>query len=174
MGTFNSWDKSIGNVSQYPPVVTDMMYKDVYANPIAGAVLAALLGPRPKLRYLHGNTALKGVGRQDVHSDLFFDSPNYPFAIAANIMLVDATIENGTTEVWLGTARDTGIQDRREPNVPMIKTELLEERRKVRPPVQPFVPKGSIVLRDLRTWHAGVANGTDTPRMMLALVHFAS
>lgn len=56
----------------------------------------------------------------------------------------------------------------------MIKTELLEERRKVRPPVQPFVPKGSIVLRDLRTWHAGVANGTDTPRMMLALVHFAS
>lgn len=146
----------------------------MYANPIAGAILAAILGPRPQLRYLHGNTALKGVGRQEVHSDLNFDSPNYPFAVAANIMLVDATIENGTTEVWLGTARETGIHDRRDPEAGSIKEEALEARRKVRPPVQAPIPKGSIVLRDLRLWHAGVANGTDEPRMMLALVHFAS
>jgi ectoine hydroxylase-related dioxygenase (phytanoyl-CoA dioxygenase family) len=38
-----------------------------------------------------------------------------------------------------------------------------------RPPCQPVVPKGSLVIRDLRLWHAGVGNQTEIPRVMLAM-----
>jgi len=33
-----------------------------------------------------------------------------------------------------------------------IKEERLEARRKVRPPVYPVIKRGSLVLRDIRTW----------------------
>lgn len=47
--------------------------------------------------------------------------------------------------------------------------QVREERRKVRPPVQPTCDKGDIMLRDLRTWHAGMPNESDEYRIMLAL-----
>jgi len=42
------------------------------------------------------------------------------------------------------------------------------------PPVQPVIRKGSIVIRDLRLWHAGMPNMSDEVRVMLAMIHFAS
>ncbi|KAK6845668.1 hypothetical protein PG995_015778 [Apiospora arundinis] len=46
-----------------------------------------------------------------------------------------------------------------------------------RPPVQPVVDKGSVVIRDLRLWHAGMPHrGTGAEaraRVMLAMIHFA-
>lgn len=54
-----------------------------------------------------------------------------------------------------------------------IKSNILEERRAVRPPSQPVVKKGSIVIRDLRLWHAGMPNTTSDIRVMLAMIHFA-
>jgi hypothetical protein len=50
---------------------------------------------------------------------------------------------------------------------------MLKERRKVRPPCQPVVKKGSVVVRDLRLWHAGMPNWGTEVRVMLALIHFA-
>ncbi|KAK7453799.1 phytanoyl-CoA dioxygenase [Colletotrichum acutatum] len=50
---------------------------------------------------------------------------------------------------------------------------LLDLRRAVRPPSQPTVEKGSIVIRDLRLWHAGMPNTTPDVRVMLAMIHFA-
>ncbi|GAE00012.1 hypothetical protein PVAR5_8742 [Paecilomyces variotii No. 5] len=38
---------------------------------------------------------------------------------------------------------------------------------------EPLVKKGSVVIRDLRLWHAGKGNHTPDPRVMLAMIHFA-
>lgn len=83
------------------------------------------------------------------------------------------TPENGSTEVWLGTHQDTNlyVQEGKhgERASGRIKLEELEKRRAIRPPCQPVVPKGSIIIRDLRLWHAGVGNRTDMVRVMLAM-----
>lgn len=47
----------------------------------------------------------------------------------------------------------------------------LEERRSWAPPIQPVVKKGSLMMRDLRTWHAGIANPSNRHRVMLNFVH---
>jgi ectoine hydroxylase-related dioxygenase (phytanoyl-CoA dioxygenase family) len=113
---------------------------------------------------------------QPVHSDADFDHPRHPFALVVNVPLITMTPENGSTEVWLGTHRGTDLSlqegqhgDRASGR---IKTEKLEKRRAIRPPCQPVVPKGSIVIRDLRLWHAGVGNQTDVARVMLAMSKF--
>lgn len=88
------------------------------------------------------------------------------------------TPENGSTEVWLGTHTDSGlhVQEGRhgERASGRIMLDLLEKQRKVRPPSQPVVPKGSIIVRDLRLWHGGKPNLSSDPRVMLALskIHF--
>jgi ectoine hydroxylase-related dioxygenase (phytanoyl-CoA dioxygenase family) len=80
--------------------------------------------------------------------------------------------ENGSTEVWLGTHAGTTIADQDGAHGDRasgrIKKHLLEARREVRPPSQPPVKKGSIIVRDLRLWHGGKPNLTDKPRVMLA------
>ena len=47
--------------------------------------------------------------------------------------------------------------------------EVVETRRKIRPPIQPVCEKEDIILRDLRTWHAGMLNESDDYRVMIAL-----
>lgn len=117
--------------------------------------------------------------RQPVHSDADFAHPTHPFALVVNVPLIDFTPENGSTELWLGTHTGdlSGLQvqegahgDRASGR---IREELLTERRKVRGPSQPKIKKGSIVVRDLRLWHAGMPNLTDEVRVMLAMIHFA-
>lgn len=71
--------------------------------------------------------------------------------MALNISLVDVSPENGSTEIWLGTSRIAEYDDMTE-DVFGIKQDRLEARRKVRPPVYPVIKKGSLVLRDIRTW----------------------
>jgi ectoine hydroxylase-related dioxygenase (phytanoyl-CoA dioxygenase family) len=81
--------------------------------------------------------------------------------------------ENGSTEVWLGTHTDTGLHVQEglhgERASGRVKLDELEKRRVDRPPCQPVVPRGSLVIRDLRLWHAGVGNQTEIPRVMLAM-----
>jgi hypothetical protein len=47
----------------------------------------------------------------------------------------------------------------------------LEEQRLIAPPIQPVVKAGSIVIRDIRLWHAGMPNRTLVPRPMIAMIH---
>lgn len=86
------------------------------------------------------------------------------------------TPENGSTELWLGThTADISAQEGKhgERASGRIREELLAQRREVRGPSQPTVKKGSIVLRDLRLWHAGMPNMSEEVRVMLAMIHFA-
>jgi len=99
-----------------------------------------------------------------------FPHLDFPFAYVVNVLLVDASPKNGATEVWLGTHHwgNNGLKE--SPENPWIRSEVLEERRKVIPPIQASVPKGSLIIRDLRLWHAGIPNQTDEPRIMLSMV----
>lgn len=114
--------------------------------------------------------------RQPVHADADFDHPAHPFALVVNVGLVTMEPANGSTEVWLGT-HNNGISSQEGTHGDRasgrIKQDLLAERRKVSPPVQPTIKKGSIVIRDLRLWHAGMPNYSDDVRIMLAMIHFA-
>ncbi|KDN47294.1 hypothetical protein RSAG8_03773, partial [Rhizoctonia solani AG-8 WAC10335] len=163
-----------GNIQQDPPPEPSLFFRDVFLNPFAIQVSNAALGNRPKMTFCSGNTALKSMERQPVHTDADFAQPSIPFALVVNCGLVEMTPENGSTELWLGTHTmanldaQEGLHGDRASG--RIKSELLEKRRSISPPFQPVVPKGSIVLRDLRLWHAGMPNKTDNPRVMLAQI----
>lgn len=110
---------------------------------------------------------------QPVHTDADFAHPTHPFAYVINIPLTRMTPDNGSTEVWLGTHADSGMHVQEgvhgERASGRITSAVLDKRRTVRPPCQPVVEKGSIVLRDLRLWHAGMGNRTGFVRVMLAM-----
>lgn len=139
-----NFGKHTRNMDQAPPPSKNLMFKDLWCNPFAAAILAAVLGPKPVIHYANGNTALKAPphGRQPVHSDCEFAHPAYfPFAYVININLVDVTPENGGTEVWVGS-HHVSVQEAHNPadeceELLTIKPELLEERRKHSPLYKP-------------------------------------
>jgi ectoine hydroxylase-related dioxygenase (phytanoyl-CoA dioxygenase family) len=148
------------------------------SDPIVTQVTSATLGPQPSLRFISGNTALPPTPdsppkSQPTHNDADFDHLEIPFALVINVPLVTMTPENGSTEIWLGTHTNTNITDQEGAHGDRasgrIKSKLLEERRQIRPPSQPVVKKGSVIVRDLRLWHGGKPNLTKEPRVMLAM-----
>ncbi len=115
---------------------------------------------------------------QPVHSDADFPHPSHPFALVVNVPLVTMAPENGSTEVWPGTHRfGVEAQEGRHgerASGRVRETYLAAEReRGGGGPVQPVVKKGSVVLRDLRLWHAGMPNMSEEVRVMLAMIYFA-
>jgi hypothetical protein len=166
--------RDTGNVSLSPPLKKEFFFRDIYANPFALHIMKYALGPRPQVRFLRSNVCLKGTQRQRVHSDMDFAFPEYvPWCYTVNITLCDTNLDNGATEIWLGTHRNTTIDDHIAPNEPFIKSELLEARAKAKGPIRPSLPKGCLTIRDPRMWHSGIANMTDVPRVMLSEMFFA-
>ncbi|KAI0203043.1 hypothetical protein F4808DRAFT_458267 [Astrocystis sublimbata] len=182
-GPFNY---NVGNIQQDAPPYADYFHPAIFTSyPIATQITTAVLGPRPKWTFSSGNTAIPCAPgalpqRQPAHSDADFAHPEHPFALVINVPLVDMTPQNGSTEVWLGTHTGTGgpqaqegIHGERASG--RIKKHLLEERVETHgPPIQPFVKKGSLIIRDLRLWHAGMPNKSEEMRVMLAQIHFAN
>ncbi|KAK2735367.1 phytanoyl- dioxygenase [Colletotrichum kahawae] len=181
LGDKGPFNYNLGNLQQDPPPVAEYFYKSIFTNPITTQITSNVLGPRPKWTFCSANSAmppLPGASpqRQPVHSDADFAHPSHPFALVTNIPLVSMNLENGSTELWLGThTADVSAQEGKhgERASGRIKEYLLAERRRMRGPSQPNVKKGSIVLRDLRLWHAGMPNMSDKVRVMLAMIHFA-
>ncbi|KUI54875.1 Kanamycin B dioxygenase [Cytospora mali] len=171
--THRNFGPDTGNIQQEPVLEEGYIFQDIIANPWATDVIQCMLGPHPTLRFYSANTAFKATDRQPPHIDIDFDFPMVPFGYCVNINLVDVTPENGSTEVWLGTHADTnvGVLDT---DVYQIRPSLQTKRRETRPPVQPSLPKGSLIIRDFRLWHAGMPNLTDDPRVMLVTVQFPS
>ncbi|KAI0909077.1 hypothetical protein F4823DRAFT_452116 [Ustulina deusta] len=181
-GPFNY---NVGNIQQDAPPYAEYFYPSIFTNPVATQITSAVLGPRPKWTFCSGNTAMPPVPgrspqRQPVHADADFAHPDHPFALVINVPLVDMTPHNGSTEVWLGTHIGMGgIEAQQgahgERASGRIKEDLLAKRIATHgPPLQPNIKKGSIVIRDLRLWHAGMPNMSDEVRVMLAQIHFAS
>lgn len=141
-----------------------------------------MFGPKPTLRFYSANTAFRATGRQPPHLDIDFAFPAVPFGYCVNINLVATSAENGATEVWLGShlndTTTTGVLLETDPDTGhrRIRADLQDRRRNELgcPPVQPSLPKGALVIRDFRLWHAGMPNRTDEPRVMLVSVQFPS
>ena len=147
-------------------------------DPLVTHLTSTHLGPSPTLRFISGNTALPPTPTspplsQPTHNDADFEHPQIPFALVINVPLVTMTPTNGSTEIWLGTHAGTSLADQEgahgERASGRIKAPLLAVRREVRPPCQPVVKKGSVVVRDLRLWHGGCPNLSEVPRVMLAM-----
>lgn len=132
-----------------------------------------------------GNNALAGTGglRQPVHKDTRFRHPKCPFIVVANTALNDFTLENGATEFWLGTHAFTDERDqyistpetvaeKQKVGTPScnILEDAVEARRAVRPPIRAVMSRGDVMLRDVRTWHAGMPNSTEDDRIMVAQI----
>ncbi|KAK5674195.1 hypothetical protein LTS10_013032 [Elasticomyces elasticus] len=193
-------EKRSGNMQHAPPLQPELMYEDIWANKLTATVVAAILGPNPRCNFADGNTALGAGygGRQIVHADMAYNFPQMPCTITANYYLKDASPANGSTELWLGSSRDTTFRDHKacrelgpgdDPYMPKkislhteddnyameanfgVREECLAARRKFAPPVQPSVKGGSVMLRDLRLWHAGIANPSNKTRIMLNFIH---
>ncbi|KAI8959217.1 hypothetical protein F5Y11DRAFT_350732 [Daldinia sp. FL1419] len=175
-GPFNY---NTGNLQQDAPPVAEYFNPTIFTNPIATQITTAVLGPRPKWTFCSANSAMPGgnPSRQPVHSDADFQHPDHPFALVVNIPLVTMTPENGSTEIWLGTHKAANADGQEgahgERASGRIRDTLLAERKEVCPPCQPVIQKGSIVIRDLRLWHAGMPNLARDVRVMLAMIHFA-
>ncbi|RDW64641.1 hypothetical protein BP6252_10292 [Coleophoma cylindrospora] len=169
--THHNFGLGTGNIQQDAVVDQDYIFDDVIANPFAVAVTECMLGPNPMLRFQSSNTAFKAERRQPVHVDVHFEFPRIPFGICVNINLVDVAPSNGSTEMWLGSHLIPAHQYSKTTGS-IIPPAVLEERRKISPPIQPTLPKGALILRDLRLWHAGMPNTTEEPRVMLVTIHF--
>jgi ectoine hydroxylase-related dioxygenase (phytanoyl-CoA dioxygenase family) len=137
-------------------------------------VSTAILGDGFANVFYSGNTAMPSEERQPVHADTgqlwpHLKAPTPPYQLVVNIPLVDMGPENGSTELWPGTHT--------YPTVTMsggdikVRPEVLAARRIIEPPIQPVVSAGSILIRDIRLWHAGMPNRTAAPRPMIAMIH---
>ncbi|THW25382.1 hypothetical protein D6D02_06476 [Aureobasidium pullulans] len=136
-----------GNIQQDPPMIKSHFDPSIFLNPLATQVTTSVLGPKPRLTFMSGNSALPpapGVEPQSqpVHTDADFDHPESPFALVVNVPLIDMDIHNGSTEVWLGTHNTTSLaaQEGKQGDRASgrIAKDLLEERRQQRPPSQPL------------------------------------
>ncbi|BGP05215.1 hypothetical protein NBRC10512_006919 [Rhodotorula toruloides] len=158
-----------------------LRFEDVFSNEFVIAVLENYLGPGIKLNLLTANCALANTNkRQNVHKDAPWLHPNCPYLVNTNLALSDFTPENGSTEFWLGShVCSTGheqvwLSHNAETPICDVAPDAVEERRKVRPGAQITVPMGTITLRDMRTWHAGMPNSTNEDRIMTAVGYAAS
>jgi ectoine hydroxylase-related dioxygenase (phytanoyl-CoA dioxygenase family) len=162
-----------GNIQQDPPPFAPYLFRDVLVNDLVIQVTNAVLGPGMYSSFYSGNTAVKSDSRQPVHGDTGHLWKNNPVIAPAhnlviNLPLVDVSAENGATEIWPGTHRDPtiSIHDAIE-----LTEEHLAKWRASNPPIQPNVTAGSVLIRDMRLWHAGMPNHTDVPRPMIAMIH---
>jgi hypothetical protein len=167
-----------GNIQQDPPPFPPYLFRDVLFNEIVIDITSSLLGPGLKNAFYSGNTALpKSSGRQPAHADMGQLWPDLhvahpPYALVVNVLPVDVSPLNGSTEIWPCTHTDTTIFIQKG-DIKVAESRL-EEQRKMVPPFQYEAPAGSVVIRDIRLWHAGMPNPSDTPRPMIAMIHYVS
>ena len=164
-----------GNIQQAPPPFAPYLFSDVLFNERVIAVTHALFGDGVKNAFYSGNTALRSDARQPVHPDVAQLWPNLAaappaFGVVVNVPVVDVDERNGATQLWPGTHKDTTLSIR-DGSI-RVPESALERWREKRPPLQPTVKRGSVILRDIRLWHAGMPNYTDEPRPMIAMIHW--
>lgn len=163
-----------GHIQHDPPPFPPYLFRDVLLNDMVVAVTRAMLGPGVKNGFYSGNTNLPGSQTQPVHVDTGQLWPNLEVAhpahaLVVNLCVMDMDESNGSIELWPGTHWDTTLSV--FDTTLRIPEAKLEQRRKVAPPLQPHVPCGGVLIRDIRLWHRGMPNRSDVPRPMIAMIH---
>lgn len=160
------------NESLPPPLNHPWLFRDICFNEFAIQVARAILGDG--LYWNSSNSAHpREIRKQNIHHDaspLFpgeTEKPLPPHTLVANIPLTDFTEDNGATEVWLGSHRETR---RLEVGGDGYEKMLAEHRKRDRI-LQATAKKGSLIIRDMRLYHGGIPNRTDELRQMIAMVY---
>jgi ectoine hydroxylase-related dioxygenase (phytanoyl-CoA dioxygenase family) len=163
--------RNSGNISQSPPPSPEYLHEDIWANRLGVHIMEHIIGPKPQLSFVTSNIALpRSTGRQAVHSDYYCNHFDFPVFLEVNIYLHDVDSHNGATELWPGTHAGYSKADHSSSRTGWIKREVFTPRAMVSPPIQPAISKGSLMIRDLRCWHAGRANQTNDPRIVLGFI----
>lgn len=164
--------RGAGNVSQTPPLLPEYLHEEIWANRFGVNVMEHIIGPRPQLSLATSNIVLANTkGRQAVHSDYYCAHYDFPVFLEVNVYLQDVDASNGATEFWLGTHEGYSKADHASATTGWIKQSVFEPRVKESPPVQPAIPEGSLMIRDLRCWHAGRENLSAEPRIILGFMY---
>jgi ectoine hydroxylase-related dioxygenase (phytanoyl-CoA dioxygenase family) len=140
----------------------------VITSPFVLPIVEKLIGEDCACIYLSADAPLPGSDYQVVHSDqsAFFPESTLtlpPAGIVLNIPLVDVTEENGPMEAWPG---GTHLMPENRNSAKYI-----QDSAEFMNPVRMTMPKGSLLIRDLRMWHRGTPNNSDTVRPNVALIY---
>lgn len=164
-----------GHLQQDPPPFPPYLFRDVLANDLVVDVTQAVLGEGVKNAFYSGNTCLPNPHQQPLHVDSGqlwpdLDQATPAYNLVVNVPIVDTTPHNGSTELWPGTHLDTtrAISDGDIKLAPADE----ERRRAERQPLQPNIPAGSVLIRDMRLWHRGMPNHSEQARPMIAMIHW--
>ena len=155
-----------GHLQQKPPHHAPYIFRDIVANPFAAQVTLRMLGEGVFNAFYSGNTNLPDSEEQPLHRDALPLWPTWQHThpattLVVNISPIDIHPHNGSTEIWPGSHQVVGELDEAR----------IEKQRAVNPPIRLEAAKGSIVIRDIRLWHRGVANQSEQIRHMIAMVH---
>lgn len=142
----------------------------VITNSIALQVVEQLVGEDCRCFYLSVDAPMKGSDYQAVHGDYqpFFPESDItipPTGIVVNFPLVDVTENNGPMEAWPGGTHLAG------------ESFFADSQRKVQEaashikPVRMLMPKGSMIIRDIRMWHRGTPSYSEQIRPNVALIY---
>ncbi len=164
-------------LQMYLPFMHPFIDDEIIANPIALSIIDEILGNQCRCGYFASDTAFPDSDYQTVHADawpLFHDFtgslPTYNLVV--NIPLVDTTLENGPLEIWPGGTHllpDHKVHS----TLKGLKNKYIDVNRASSYMVSEKVlmPAGSIVVRDMRTWHRGTPNHSNHNRTNLAFVY---
>ena len=150
------------------PMEMPFLHQQFITNPFALQIIEAAMGKKVALFRcgihdvppdVEGNQVEKAPHRDGNHlfPELLCVLP--VSGIYVNIPFVDFLEENGATKIWPGSHL---IMD-----CPPSDVRNLGERSKHLPALQATMPMGALILRDMRLWHVGMPNHTDTHRPML-------
>lgn len=166
--------EQMSNFSISPPVSRKYLDRELWANPHLLAIMESIIGPKPQLCFASSNINLANVrtGRQAVHCDSYTKQMSFPTCLEVFLFLDDVDIKNGSTEIWPGTHKGWNVEDQISHGRGWIRNSVFTKRAKKSPPFQPYIPKGSICMRDIRIWHAGMPNNSKKDRIMVVFIWF--
>ncbi|MDA0840176.1 MAG: phytanoyl-CoA dioxygenase family protein [Planctomycetota bacterium] len=162
-----------------PPPMHPWLFKEVLLNDLVISVTHAILGDGLVNEAYGSNWQWAGnkVGAHHVHGDHgplweTMSEATPAFKIVVNYPICDYTEANGATQIWPGTHKTLRtLCNSGAYGDPALYEPMLAEWREKRPPHQLVLPKGSAIIRDMRTWHAGMQNHTNQHRGMLVNIH---
>jgi hypothetical protein len=170
-GSWGGAGKIRGHLQQVPPRSAPWVDPAIVANPAIMELLRSVLGEGFFLSLYSANVNTPGSIAQQVHADaghLWFNAGSGPSkcpmfhpatTLVVNIPLTDVNEHNGSTELYLGSHKDTQF----EQFVP-------ESELRRYPRCRANSDKGDVVVRDIRTWHRGMPNFAAHHRHMLAMI----
>ncbi len=162
--TATDQNRGANRYQMHLPFAAPFNAPEVVTSPFALPVIKALLGDDCVCQYFASDTPMPGSEYQAVHSDIHRLFPGMPaatptFAIVLNVPLVDFHEENGAVEIWPG-----GTHLMPEDANMLELAETMDSKRCI-------MPRGSLLIRDIRMWHRGTPNRSDAPRPNMAMIH---